>query len=518
MSFTVALVGRPNVGKSTLFNRLVGKRIALVHDTPGLTRDWRRGQGRIGPLEFDVLDTAGLEDEPEEALEGRMRRKTEEALGEADVVLFLIDARAGITPLDSFFANKLRRQKLPVILVANKAEGRAGDDGYYGAYSLGLGDPVRLSAEHGQGLNVLYDVLEPFAAPEAEATPAAIDAAPDEELDGGLDGWADLDDEVDADDEVDVDEGHDRHDGNSELPDGINDTDFIFDEDDETEDAIDEAELKERPIQLAIVGRPNAGKSTLVNTLLGQERMLTGPEPGITRDAIASDWEHEGWRFKLVDTAGLRRRAKVSNRLEQIANANTIDSLEMAQVVLLLIDANEGFDKQDLTIARRVVDEGRALVIGVNKWDAVDNRAMSLRGFEDRLQTSLTQVTGVPLVTLSGLRGKGLPKLMDAVLDVYRRWNTRISTGKLNRWLDGMVSAHPPPAVQARSIRLRYMTQIKARPPHFAVWCSRPKELPESYRRYLMNGLRETFDLGGIPMRISLRKTDNPYEHLKKKR
>ncbi|MBV6632207.1 MAG: ribosome biogenesis GTPase Der [Alphaproteobacteria bacterium] len=499
MSFTVALVGRPNVGKSTLFNRLVGKRIALVHDTPGLTRDWRRGHGRIGPLEFDVLDTAGLEDEPDEALEGRMRQKTEEALGEADVVLFLVDARAGITPLDSFFANKLRRQKLPVILVANKAEGRAGDDGYYGAYQLGLGDPIRLSAEHGQGLNVLYDALEPYAA-EEEAEQAA-------EAEAEIDGWADVEDELDAPDSDD-----------DELPEGMDEGNFIFDEDDEAEDDIDDEALKERPIQLAIVGRPNAGKSTLVNTLLGQERMLTGPEPGITRDAIASDWEHEGWRFKLVDTAGLRRRAKVKNRLEQIANANTIDSLEMAQVVLLLIDANEGFDKQDLTIARRVVDEGRALVIGVNKWDAVDDRAMTLRGFEDRLQTSLTQVTGVPLVTISGLRGRGLPKLMDAVLDVYRRWNTRISTGKLNRWLDGMVSAHPPPAVQARSIRLRYMTQIKARPPHFAVWCSRPKELPESYRRYLMNGLRETFDLGGIPMRISLRKTDNPYEHLKKKR
>ncbi len=275
--------------------------------------------------------------------------------------------------------------------------------------------------------------------------------------------------------------------------------------------------MRARPIQMAIIGRPNAGKSTLVNTLLGQERMLTGPEPGITRDAIASDWTYEGWTFNLVDTAGLRRRAKVTDRLEQIANSSTLNSLDMAQVVLLLVDANEGLDKQDLTIARRVINEGRALVIGVNKWDAVDDRAMTLRGFEDRLQTSLTQVAGVPLVTLSGLRGKGLDKVMGAVLHVYQRWNTRISTGRLNRWLDGMIGAHPPPASQGRPIRLRYMTQIKNRPPHFALWCSRPKDLPESYRRYLLNGMRETFDLGGVPMRISMRKADNPYAHKARK-
>ena len=520
MSFTVALVGRPNVGKSTLFNRLVGKRVALVHDTPGLTRDWRRGTGRIGSLNFDVLDTAGLEDEPDEKLAGRMRLKTEEALGQADVALFLIDARAGVTPLDEFFANKLRRHKIPVILMANKAEGKAGESGYLEAYSLGLGEPLRLSAEHGDGMNVLFDALLPYEA--AEVTEAIRMQAEIE-----ADGWADVPEEYDGDDdEDDLDEIIDEE-GEGEavkstsgmvLPEGVDPEMMIIDEAEEASLADQlEAELRARPIQMAIIGRPNAGKSTLVNTLLGQERMLTGPEPGITRDAIASDWTYEGWTFNLVDTAGLRRRAKVTDRLEQIANSSTLNSLDMAQVVLLLVDANEGLDKQDLTIARRVINEGRALVIGVNKWDAVDDRGMTLRGFEDRLQTSLTQVAGVPLVTLSGLRGKGIDKVMGAVLHVYQRWNTRISTGRLNRWLDGMIGAHPPPASQGRPIRLRYMTQIKNRPPHFALWCSRPKDLPESYRRYLLNGMRETFDLGGVPMRISMRKADNPYAHKARK-
>ena len=516
MSFTVALVGRPNVGKSTLFNRLVGKRVALVHDTPGLTRDWRRGEGRIGSLYFDVLDTAGLEDEPEEKLAGRMRLKTEEALDQADVVLFVIDARAGITPMDEYFARKLRRLKQPVILAANKAEGKAADAGYLEAFSLGLGEPVRLSAEHGEGMNVLFDLLLPF---EREEEPEFQDMS----IILDEDGWGD-EDELIEDDEDDQDDNEAEADGGkggnlTALPSGIDPDMMIIDEAEEDDAAAKlEAELRSRPIKLAIVGRPNAGKSTLVNTLLGQERMLTGPEPGITRDSIESQWEYDDWRFNLVDTAGLRRRAKVTDRLEMIANSSSLTNIDMAQVVLLLIDANEGFDKQDLTIARRVINEGRALVIGVNKWDAVDDRAMTLRGFEDRLQTSLTQVAGVPLITMSGLRGKGVDKLMAGVLDVYRRWNQRISTGRLNRWLDGMIGAHPPPASQGRPIRLRYMTQIKARPPHFALWCSRPKDLPESYRRYLMNGLRETFNLEGVPMRISMRKADNPYLKGKKRR
>ena len=514
MSFSVALVGRPNVGKSTLFNRLVGKRIALVHDTPGLTCDWRTGNGRIGSLEFTVIDTAGLEDQPDEMLAGRMRRKSEEAITRADVVLFLIDARVGITPLDEHFANYLRRQKVPVILVANKAEGKAGEGGYLEAFSLGLGEPVRLSAEHGEGLGTLFDVLLPY---ESEAARQAAEAEMNKGKRGSRsagpveiepDGWADLDDEIILADDEDADDSED----DADFDDGM----IYLEDEAETEAAARaaalEAELRERPVQLAIVGRPNAGKSTLVNTLLGEERMLTGPEPGITRDAIGSDWQYQGWSFRLVDTAGLRRKARVQDRLEQIANANTIDALDMAQVVLLLIDGNEGFDKQDLTIARRVIDEGRGLVIGVNKWDSIDNRAMTLRRFEDRLQTSLTQATGVPLVALSGMRGTGLDRLMGSILDVYLQWNRRISTARLNRWLTGMVDAHPPPAALGRPIRLRYMTQIKSRPPHFALWCSRPQDLPESYRRYLLNGLREAFELKGIPMRISLRKSDNPYK------
>ncbi len=441
MTFTVAIIGRPNVGKSTLFNRLVGKRLALVDDTPGVTRDRREGMGRIGDLTFRVIDTAGLEEAFDDSLEARMRRQTDQAIADADVALLLIDARVGLTPLDEHFANWARRGETPVLLVANKCEGAAGDQGFYDAYSLGLGDPLAVSAEHGEGMGELFDALRHYQADEAN-----------------------------------------EHD-----------------------------EAEERPLQLAIVGRPNVGKSTLVNRLLGEERLLTGPEAGITRDAIALDWEYNGRMLKLVDTAGLRRRARVSEKLERLSSADSMRAIRFAQVVVLLLDASDMLEKQDLTIARQTIDEGRALVVAANKWDAVKDREAALGILNDRLQTSLPQVRGVPVVTMSALTGRNLDKLLDAVFSTYDVWNKRIETSKLNDWLRYMLEAHPPPLASGRRIRLRYMTQVKSRPPTFAIWTSRPEALPESYLRYLTNGLRDDFDLQGIPLRFLLRKGRNPY-------
>ncbi|MEW5728175.1 MAG: ribosome biogenesis GTPase Der [Pseudomonadota bacterium] len=461
MSFTVAIVGRPNVGKSTLFNRLVGRRLAIVHDLPGVTRDRRPGAATLLGMEFTVIDTAGFEDASGESVEARMRQQTDTAVGEADVALLLIDARAGVTPLDRHFADYLRKQKTPVILVANKCEGKAGEPGLYEAYGLGLGEPVALSAEHNEGMAELFDALRPYA-----------------EAAGALD-----------DDE-------------EEEP---------FPDEEPVEEESEE-QRPERPLQLVIVGRPNVGKSTLVNRLLGEERMLTGPEAGLTRDAVSSEWEHRGRRIRLVDTAGLRKKANVENPIEKLSVANTLEAIRMAEVVVLVLDSAAIMDKQDLTIARMVVEEGRALVIAVNKWDMVADPQGALKRLSDRLETSLPQVRGVPTVTISALTGRGLDRLMDEVQDVHDIWNRRISTAQLNRWLEEVVSHHPPPALQGgRRIKIRYMTQAKARPPTFIIFASKPDELPESYTRYLVNGLREAFKLPGVPLRLYVRGGRNPY-------
>jgi GTP-binding protein len=462
MRFTVAIVGRPNVGKSTLFNRLVGRRLALVDDTPGVTRDRRWGEGRLGPFDLAVVDTAGLEEAFDDSLEARMRRQTERALDDADAIIFMIDARAGVTPLDRHFAQWLiRHAKAPIILAANKAEGRAAEAGLYEAFELGLGQPISLSAEHGVGLGELADALMPLI--EAMAP--------------------------------DVEPEHDSADRPFE----------------ESADEQPEAEGPPRPIQLAIVGRPNVGKSTLINALIGEDRVLTGPEAGITRDAITVDWRWGEQPIRLVDTAGMRRKAKVQDKVEKLSVADGRHAIDHAQVVVLVLDADAILDKQDLTIARKVLEEGRALIVAVNKWDAVDDRQAALARLRDRLATSLPQARGVPTVTISALKRQGLDRLMDAVIAVYRLWDTRIPTGKLNRWLEGMTAEHPPPIVAGRRLKLRYATQIKSRPPTIALWTTRPAEVPDSYLRYLTNGLRDAFGLDGVPIRLYLRKGKNPY-------
>ena len=451
MRFTVAIVGRPNVGKSTLFNRFVGGRHALVDDTPGVTRDRREGAGALGPLRFTVIDTAGLAESPPGSLEQRMQEQTALATAAADVTLLMVDGRAGITPDDHHFARELRRLGGAIVVVVNKCEGRAGEAGYLESFALGVGEPVAISAAHGEGLGALYDVLERFS--------------PD-------------------------DESPDR-DG---PPDG-----------------------DDKPLKLAIVGRPNAGKSTLLNRLVGEERAITGPEPGITRDAIAVSWEHQGRPVNLVDTAGLRRRARMVGRLERLSVEDTLRVIRMAEVVVVVLDAEGAFERQDLTIASLVADEGRALVIAVNKWDLVTARRAALRAFRERLAESLPQVRGVPVVTLSALRGEGVAKLMPAVFKTYELWNRRIATGRLNRWFEDAVAAHPPPMDQGRRLKLRYITQVKARPPTFALFVSKPKALPEAYQRYLVNRLRDAFGLAGVPIRLLLRAGKNPYAPTKRR-
>jgi GTP-binding protein len=442
---TVAIIGRPNVGKSTLFNRLSGKKLALVDDMPGVTRDRREADATLAGAPFRVIDTAGLEDVRDSSLEARMRRQTEQAVRDADVVLFVIDSREGVAPLDELVARDLRRQKTPIILVANKAEGRAGIPGIGEAYSLGFGRPIAISAEHGEGMGDLFDALAPYI------------------------------DKPRLDDDEDSDEAHGR-------------------------------------IHVAIVGRPNAGKSTLMNALLGQDRVLTSPEAGTTRDSIAVDCEHDGKTLRLIDTAGMRRRARVSERVEQMAVDDALRAIRLAHVVILVLDAEAVLDKQDLTIARWVLEEGRALVIAINKWDAVKDRKASQQRLSDRLQTSLPQVVGIPTVTISALRGQRLDALLDAVLKIYEVWNRRVSTGQLNRWLEAMRDAHQPPLANGRTNKLRYMTQVKARPPTFALFLTQPTELPDSYQRYLVNGLRGPFGLEGVPIRLLLRGgAKNPY-------
>lgn len=461
MSFTVALVGRPNVGKSTLFNRLAGKKLALVDDTPGVTRDWRSAPAYLGGISFTVVDTAGLEDVTDGSLEARMRRQTERAFERADLALFIIDARVGITPLDRHFAALLRRSKTPVRVVANKAEGKVGIPGLLEAYELGLGDPVPISAEHGEGMADLVEALLPYVREDVSAE--------EEEV-------------------VDPEFAH--------LPLG---------------DQPEPAEDLSKPIQLAIVGRPNVGKSTLLNSLVGEERVLTGPEAGMTRDAISVDWEYRDRKFRLVDTAGMRRRSRVDAKVEKLAVADTLRVIRLAQVVVLVVDASQILDKQDLTIARMVMDEGRALVIVINKWDEVEDRALALKQVEDRLEASFGQARGVTVVTISALKGQKLDVMLDAVLNTYKLWNRRIPTSQLNRWIEGVLDHHPPPLVEGRRLKIRYVTQVKSRPPTFALFVNKPLDLPESYQRYLVSHIRQTFELPGVPVRLLLRKGKNPY-------
>lgn len=480
--FTVAIIGRPNVGKSTLFNRLVGKRLAIVDDAPGVTRDRREGDGRLADLRFRVIDTAGLEDASDDSLEARMRRQTELALAEANLAMFLIDARAGVTPLDEHFADLLRKSPTKVVLLANKCEGRAGQPGLLEAYKLGLDEPIAVSAEHGEGMSDLYDAIsdamEFWEPPETD----------------------DFDD--------DLDEG------------AV--TAIVNGQDDEADiEAIEQAFSKERApkkIKLTIVGRPNVGKSTMINRLLDDDRLLTGPEAGITRDSIALDWVWRGRTMSLVDTAGLRRKAKISEKVERLSASDTLRAIRFSHVVVLLLDAADMLEKQDLTIARQVLDEGRALIIAANKWDAVEDRQEALQKLRDRILRSLPQAKGVPVMTVSALKGQRLDKLIDTALEVYDVWNSRIPTSALNNWLSDVVEAHPPPLARGRRIKIRYVTQAKSRPPTFVLFASTPEELPESYTRYLTNNLRETFSLPGIPLRILLRKGKNPYVHEGKQR
>ena len=448
MSFTIAIVGRPNVGKSTLFNRLVGRRLALVDDLPGVTRDRREGDARLGDLEFKAIDTAGLEDAERESLSARMQAQTAAAVTQADAVLFVVDARAGVTPSDRAFADVVRKSGKPAIVVANKSEGRAGAEGAFDAYTLGLGDPVPVSAEHGEGLADLYDALR-AALPEATAEP-------------------------------------------------------------EDEDAI-VAARGEQPIRIAIVGRPNTGKSTLINHLLGEERLLTGPEAGITRDAIAVDLTWNGKPFRIHDTAGLRRRSRIDEKLEKLSVADTLNAIRFAEVVIVLIDAQAPFEEQDTRIADLVEREGRAIVVAINKWDTVEAEPGALSRLRASVDRMLPQIKGVPVAVLSAKTGDGLEKLMAAVMKSYAVWNRRLPTAALNRFLQDAISTNPPPAISGRRFRLDYITQPKSRPPTFVLFCARAEALPETYRRYLINGLRENFDLPGTPIRLALRAKANPY-------
>lgn len=471
MSFTLAIVGRPNVGKSTLFNRLVGKRLALVDDQPGVTRDLREGAARLADLRFTVIDTAGLEDATDDSLPGRMRRLTERAVEMADACLFMVDARVGILPDDEVFADILRKKSAHVILAANKAEGRAAEGGLIEAYSLGLGEPVRLSAEHGEGMSELLDFLRPIAEEGAKAERAVEEAAPLTNIDVG-------------------------------------------------EDDPDEVRMPTlaRPLQVAVVGRPNAGKSTLINQLLGEDRLLTGPEAGITRDAISLPLDWDGMPTRIFDTAGMRKKARVQEKLEKLSVADGLRAVKFAEVVVVLLDAAIPFEQQDLRIADLAEREGRAVVVAVNKWDIEEHKQEKLRDLRESFERLLPQLRGAPLVTVSAKTGRGMDRLREAVERAYVTWNTRVTTSKLNRWLAGMVEAHPPPAPGGRRIKLRYMTQAKTRPPGFVVMASNPEKLSDSYKRYLVNGLRGDFDMPGTPIRLWFRSQaeQNPYKDKKK--
>lgn len=480
MSLKLAIIGRPNVGKSTLFNRLVGKRLALVDDTPGVTRDRRVADGSIGQLKFQVVDTAGLEDAADESLEARMRAQTDLAISQADVVLFMIDAKAGVTPADLAFANMLRKSQKPVIPVANKVEGKAGEPGYYDAFSLGFGEPVPLSAEHGIGLADLQEAIVAVIGEER--------AYPDASGPGA--------DRLQA-------EAREVREKNRPATD---------------EDGTDEPYDPAAPLRIAVVGRPNVGKSTLINRMIGEDRLLTGPEAGITRDSISVDWQWKGRTIRLFDTAGMRKKARVQEKLEKLSVADGLRAVQFAEVVIIVIDALQPFEKQDLQIADLIIREGRAPVIALNKWDMIEDRQQTLKELLEKAERHLPQIKGLKVVPVSGLTGDGIGRLMDAILDVHRLWNSRIATARLNRWLETVIYHHPPPAVAGRRVRIKYITQVKSRPPTFAAACTRPEALPASYTRYMVNSLRESFDLWATPVRLILRKGDNPFAGRSRKR
>jgi GTP-binding protein len=472
MSFTLAIVGRPNVGKSTLFNRLVGRKLALVDDQPGVTRDLREGDARLFDLRFTVIDTAGLEEITDDSLQGRMRRLTERAVDMADICLFLIDGRVGVTPSDEVFADILRKKAARVLLGVNKAEGKAGDSGALEAWSLGLGEPIRLSAEHGEGMDDLYTALLPFqeefAAREAEMTP-----------------------ETDLD--LSEEEAELEADGNAHKP------------------------TAKKPLQIAVIGRPNAGKSTLINKILGQDRLLTGPEAGITRDAISLKADWMGTPIRIWDTAGMRKKARVVEKLEKLSVADGLRAVRFAEVVVVLLDVEIPFEQQDLRIADFAETEGRAVVVAVNKWDLEDEKQEKLAELKEMFDRLLPQLRGAPLITVSAKTGRGLDRLHDAIRRAHDIWNARVPTNRLNTWLGAMTEAHPPPAPGGHRIKLRYITQAKTRPPGFVIKCSRPDELPESYKRYLVNGLRDHFDMPGTPIRLFFRGQgdENPWKERK---
>jgi GTP-binding protein len=459
MSFTIAIIGRPNVGKSTLFNRLVGQKLALVDDEPGVTRDRREGEGRLGDLEFTVIDTAGLDEGAKGSLTARMQEQTEAAIGLADALMFVVDARAGLTPNDRAFADFARRANKPVVLVANKSEGRHGDAGAMETYALGLGEPIQISAEHGEGLSDLYDALRALM-PEPAEEP----------------------EEFDDDDVIEPDD-----------------------------------ELSKRPIRVAIVGRPNAGKSTLINRLLGEERLLTSAEAGTTRDSISVEVNWQGRDFRVFDTAGLRRRSRIEQKLEKLSVADALRAIRFAEVVVLMMDAQNKFEEQDLRIADLIEREGRALVIAANKWDLMGRQSSLIAALRTDADHLLPQVKGMPIVAVSGLMGEGVDRLMSAIEQAYAIWNRRVPTASLNRWFEQAVAVNPPPAVSGRRLKLNYITQAKARPPSFVLFCSRSDAVPQSYLRYLVNSLREFFELPGTPMRITLREKANPFAHKRKR-
>jgi GTP-binding protein len=472
MTFSLAIVGRPNVGKSTLFNRLIGKRVALVDDQPGVTRDLREGEARLGHVRFVAIDTAGLEEATDESLQGRMRKLTESAIEVADVCLFVIDSRVGVTPLDQFFAEILRKKAKSVILAANKSEGRASDAGFFESYSLGLGEPVRISAEHGEGMTDLLSQLVPI---QEKLLQEASYVSP----------------------VVDIDVPNDNEDATL-LPYKI--------------------PTKEKPLQIAVIGRPNSGKSTLINKIIGEERLLTGPEAGITRDAISLQLDWQGVPVRIFDTAGMRKKAKINDKIEKLSVGDGLRAVKFAEVVVVLLDAAIPFEQQDLRIAGLAEREGRSVVVAVNKWDIEKNKQEKLRNMREAFQRLLPELRGAPLVTVSAKNGSGLERLNSEIMKAHKVWNKRIVTSPLNIWLSEMTAAHPPPAPNGKRIKLRYITQAKSRPPGFVVMCSNPSKLPTSYSRYLVNGLREAFDLPGTPIRLTMRSQadKNPYKNRKK--